>query len=1089
MARSILFIGLFWLGSLACQVRASGYLHAAGVTNLDINNNPIVLRGVNLGSWLWPEYYMMGNPNLSSYADVGTGSGGIANYYDGLVAAIQDLMGGDTNLTAKVLDAYWTNFISAADITYLHSQGFNSVRVPFDFEEFFQVTNWAANYPTNGYDINTGFKYLDNLVGWCSTNNIYVILDFHCPPGGPNNFSVTNYGGTFNTNTASVFASAANLALAGHIWARIAAHYATNAWIGGYDLLNEPVNTSLGGQVGSPTLSNTYSNLVKAIRAVDTNHMLICEGDYYGSTLYDVANTGWTDPGANLSFSDHDYGSTLPLGIGNRAIAVGAHVPDWAGEFGINSTRWYNRMLATTYEQPTTLTANGRTATIVQGHCFWAYKSCQFYTVVQNPQTAGWNRLKAYWASGNTLPKPSVTNAYTWLVGYAQAASFTNCLTHPEVVDSLMRPGTTAQSSGFAQLAVPYRIGVTIPGKVFAVDYDMGDSNVAYVDIVAEDQANHGPSGTAWNNGWFGRDDGVDTTTCNDPGTALKVGWNAAGEWQRHTVACTPGNYDVYIRYAGGVSGGQLGLSLLVLNGTNAPAVLSSNNISGTLTLPSTGSYSSYATYLVNNVTVTNSGLATLQVDVITPGYDLLWLEFMPAGGPPLPPIGETIVGAQPGLAAGLAVVAGNGEVSLNWVAAESATSYNVKRGTTSGGPYTTIASIPSLSYLDTGLTNGVAYYYAVSAVNANGEGANSTQVNTTPHPTTLPSPWMDQDVGVATLWSGDVADVGWAGTASFSGVTYKVTGSGVDIWNSVDSCHYLYRAISGDCTNIVRVSSLQNTDPWAKAGLMLRESFNPDAVNVLMAMTSQNGALFSWRAATGGGSTSAGQSGVVAPYWIKLIRKGNTFSGFSSADGSNWIQVGSTAVPMAASIFVGLAVTAHNNTLTNTSTFDSVSVLRQLPLSPSGLTASLWNVQAQLGWSASSNAISYNVKRASASNGVYSTVGSSIISTNFLDASVMPGMTYYYVVTAVNANGESANSNPAAVLVTLPTLAAIFSDNNLALSWPASAPGFSLYATANLAPPIIWSPVTNQALIQADKLVVTVPLNGAGQFYRLRMP
>ncbi len=52
-------------------------------------------------------------------------------------------MGGDTNLTAQVLDAYWTNFIGAADIAYLHRQGFNSVRVPFDSEEFFQVTNWA----------------------------------------------------------------------------------------------------------------------------------------------------------------------------------------------------------------------------------------------------------------------------------------------------------------------------------------------------------------------------------------------------------------------------------------------------------------------------------------------------------------------------------------------------------------------------------------------------------------------------------------------------------------------------------------------------------------------------------------------------------------------------------------------------------------------------------------------------------------------------------------------------------------------------------------------------------------------------------
>ncbi len=593
-ARLIVLLAGLWLGAWVSEVRASGYLHTRGVTNLDINNIPIVLRGVNLGSWLWPEYYMMGNLSLPAYANAGTGSGGINNcHYDGLVAAIQDVLGGDTNLTAQVLDAYWTNYISAADIVYLHSQGFNSVRVPFDFEEFFQVTNWANNYPTNGFDINTGFKYLDNLVGWCSTNGIYVIPDFHCPPGGPNNFAVVNYGGTTNTNTASVFANAANLALAGHIWQRIAAHYATNSWIGAYDLLNEPVNTSAGDhQVGSPILSNTYSNLVKAIRAVDTNHLLICEGDAYASTLYDVDDTGWTDPNANLSFSDHDYGSTLPLGTGNRSTAVGANVPDWAGEFGINSTRWYNRIIATTYEKPTTLTSNGKTATIVQGNCFWAYKSSQFYTVVQNPQTAGWNVLKAYWASGNSPPKPSVTNAYNWLMAYAQAANFTNCLAHPEIVDSLMRSNTIPfLNNGFAQVGLPYKSGVTIPGKIFAVDYDMGDSNITYVDTVTEDQANQGPGGTAWNNGSFGRDDGVDTTSCNDLGTLLKVGMKrrrrilAAAHAQLVTLRAL---YNLYVRYAGGASGGQINVSLLVLNSGNNSLVISSNDLSGILTLPST---------------------------------------------------------------------------------------------------------------------------------------------------------------------------------------------------------------------------------------------------------------------------------------------------------------------------------------------------------------------------------------------------------------------------------------------------------------------------------------------------------------------
>ncbi len=273
---------------------------------------------------------------------------------------------------------------------------------------------------------------------------------------------------------------------------------------------------------------------------------------------------------------------------------------------------------------------------------------------------------------------------------------------------------------------------------------------------------------------------------------------------------------------------------------------------------------------------ITNSGQASLQVSVVAPGYDLLWLEFAPANSGPVPPTGERIVGAQSGfpasLADGVVTRAGNGEVSLNWVPSESATNYNVKRAATSAGPYATIASIPSLSYLDSEVTNGSNYYYAISAVNAYGEGADSTPVNATPHSGTLTPPFMDQDVGLAALWSGDASDVGFAGSASYLAGAYTVTGSGIDIWSQLDSFHYVYRAVSGDCTNIIRVVSLQNTDPYAKAGLMLRETLNPDSANAFMTMTAQNGALFTWRPTAGAASASSAQSGVTAPYWVKLV-------------------------------------------------------------------------------------------------------------------------------------------------------------------------------------------------------------------------
>jgi len=90
-------------------------------------------------------------------------------------------------------------------------------------------------------------------------------------------------------------------------------------------------------------------------------------------------------------------------------------------------------------------------------------------------------------------------------------------------------------------------------------------------------------------------------------------------------------------------------------------------------------------------------------------------------GGPPLP------------APTGLAATAGNAQIQLIWNPVAGATGYNVKRATTSGGPYTTIATVSTTSYTDTTVTNGTTYFYVVSAFNSAGESANSGQVSATP--------------------------------------------------------------------------------------------------------------------------------------------------------------------------------------------------------------------------------------------------------------------------------------------------------------------------------------------------------------------
>lgn len=94
-----------------------------------------------------------------------------------------------------------------------------------------------------------------------------------------------------------------------------------------------------------------------------------------------------------------------------------------------------------------------------------------------------------------------------------------------------------------------------------------------------------------------------------------------------------------------------------------------------------------------------------------------------------------------PSAPTGLTAAAGSGKVDLSWSASSGADSYQVKRGTTSGGPYATVATVSSTSYSDTSVTNGTTYYYVVSAVNSAGESANSAQVEATPQGSTTPSP------------------------------------------------------------------------------------------------------------------------------------------------------------------------------------------------------------------------------------------------------------------------------------------------------------------------------------------------------------
>jgi fibronectin type 3 domain-containing protein/regulation of enolase protein 1 (concanavalin A-like superfamily) len=265
----------------------------------------------------------------------------------------------------------------------------------------------------------------------------------------------------------------------------------------------------------------------------------------------------------------------------------------------------------------------------------------------------------------------------------------------------------------------------------------------------------------------------------------------------------------------------------------------------------------------------------------------------------------------------GLVANGWDAKIALSWGSVSGAT-YNVKRATTSGGPYATVASgLTTAAYSDTGLTNDTSYYYVVSAVKG-GESANSAEASATPHYDPIVSTWSQQDVNAT----------GLAGNASYLDGSYNVSGAGADIWGTSDAFHFVAQPLSGDGAIIARVYSQGNTNAWAKAGVMLRETTNSNSPHASSLITPSNGAAFTYRTTSGGSSASSNLAGPVAPYWVKAARNGDTFTGYVSADGDTWATLGSQSITMATEINAGLAVTSHNTSQLSAVVFDNVSIV-----------------------------------------------------------------------------------------------------------------------------------------------------------------
>ena len=163
---------------------------------------------------------------------------------------------------------------------------------------------------------------------------------------------------------------------------------------------------------------------------------------------------------------------------------------------------------------------------------------------------------------------------------------------------------------------------------------------------------------------------------------------------------------------------------------------------------------------------------------------------------------------------------------------------------------------------------------------------------------------------------------------------TYTMSSSGTDIWNNGDQFRFAYKSLTGDGTMVARVDSVANTNVWAKAGVMIRQSIDTGSTHAFMPITpggsgAGNGASFQRRLTAAGASTNDDKPApaIAAPYWVKVDRTGNSFTGYISPDGKTWTQLGTAqTITMTGPVLIGLAVCSHDATLTTTATFSNVS-------------------------------------------------------------------------------------------------------------------------------------------------------------------
>jgi len=325
----LIFIVVIFSGGLIYS--QTEFVSVKGKEIIDPSGNKLLLKGINLGNWLVPEGYMFKFEYAASPR---------------LIYELFNQMTGPDE-SKKFWKQFRDNYITQEDIKFIKQSGFNSVRIPFNYK-LFVIDDDINKLEGPGYEL------LDRVIDWCREQKLLVILDMHCAPGGQTGDNIDDsFGYPF------LYENPESRELTAAIWKKLAAEYADETIVIGYDLLNEPIAHYFDQEKLNPLLEPLYKNIVSALREVDTNHLIFLGGAQWNSN-FKIFGPPFD---SKLVYTFHKYWTDTDESVIKEYLEFRDKysVPIWMGESGENTNEWITEFRKTLDEHEI-------------GWCFWPYK-------------------------------------------------------------------------------------------------------------------------------------------------------------------------------------------------------------------------------------------------------------------------------------------------------------------------------------------------------------------------------------------------------------------------------------------------------------------------------------------------------------------------------------------------------------------------------------------------------------------------------------------------------------------------------------------------------------------------------------------